>query len=285
MSPFERERIRERRRAENFWLAKLTLTFLVTLIIVLLGLSFFRTCSADAGELPVGPASTPENPQTPTDLDTERELVQSVADGFLKAIRSENWSWYDCGGTTSPEDEPARALELAQALRSALVEVKLLEASYLWAAAAIVYQESRGNPCAVGPNSREWAKKQKLVNKAMIRWTASDALKVTSSPKFHKRRVGIDLGIGQTIWPENAHVLDAYGNPRKATPEEMVTVEGGARAVAYHMLENSLIDPKRPWLYWPGKRDEVYGSKLAWIVRKMNGPSRTIGTIKKLKSR
>lgn len=284
-----RRRELARQHDDNIFLAKALVFFLVLLCATVVITVTTRSCNANAAEVPgllaaEAASHLPPLPPPTEDQLKEQALVQEVADGFLAAIRAENWSWYGCGEITPPEEEPARALELVNALRVGLIEVGLLEPRYLWAAAAIVYQESRGNPCALGPNSRKWAAKHKIVNKHLIRWTAEDALKVMTSPKAKRRGVGFDAGIGQTIWPENAHVLDENDEPRVATAEEMTTVEGGARALAYHMFENAQIDKRRPWLYWPGRRDDVYGSKLAWIVRRMRGPAKEIGTIVKLRS-
>lgn len=283
----KRKRELKRQQEENAFLAKALLFFLVLLGVTIVVTVLTRSCKVKAAEAPglVSVEAAAHLPPPPTeDQLKEQALVQEVADGFLVAIRAEKWRWYGCGEVTPPEEEPARALELVNALRVGLIEVGLLDQSYLWAAAAIVYQESRGNPCALGPNSRKWAARHKIVNKHLIRWTAQDALKVMLSPKAKRRGVGFDAGIGQTIWPENAHVLDENDEPRVATAEEMTTVEGGARALAYHMFENSQIDKRRPWLYWPGRRDDVYGSKLAWIVRRMHGPSKNIGVIVKIRS-
>lgn len=204
----------------------------------------------------------------------EAELITEVAEGLVRAVERERWAWYECGAITPPEEYMERALRITIAMRTALLENGLSHPYYLWGAMGIVWQESRGNPCPLGPHSRKWAAAKKLVaQKHLIHWTAEDALRVMTSPKLGKRGTGVDAGLGQTIWPNNARIRVHDGISRPATPEEMVTVEGSSRALAYHLQQNAQLNPRRPWAYWPGIPQKTYAEKIEGWVRVMHGPN------------
>jgi len=204
----------------------------------------------------------------------EDGLIDDVSRGIVRVIEAEKCAWYECGTMTPPEEYMERARRIAQATRTALLENGLSHAYYLWGAVGIIMQESRGNPCPFGPYSRQWAIDKKLVkSKHMVYWNTDDALRVMHSMLSGKtKRRGVDSGVGQTIWPRNSKIREETGQVRTATPEEMVTVEGGARALAYHMQQNAQLSPTRPWAYWPGAKDELYGAKIEWWVQRMRGP-------------
>lgn len=204
----------------------------------------------------------------------EEALIDDVTDWILKAAQRENCSWYECGVATPKEEYGERARRIAIAIRTALLENGLSHSFYLWGSVGIMWQESRGNPCPFGPYSRQWAIDKKLVReKHMVWWNTEDALKVMHAMLSGKvKRSGVDSGIGQTIWPRNAKIRMQDGMVRTATPEEMVTVEGSARAMAYHMQQNAQLDPRRPWAYWPGPLDVKYGEKIEGWVKFNGGP-------------
>lgn len=204
----------------------------------------------------------------------EEALIDAVARGIADLARKENCSWYECGVTTPKEEYDARARRIAVAIRTALLENGLDDPNYLWGAAGLVWHESRGNPCPFGPYSRRWAIEKRLVkDKHMVRWNTDDALNVMHAMLRGKvKRRGVDSGIGQTIWPRNAKVRLPDGTLRTATPEEMVTVEGSARALAYNLQQNVQLNSKRPWAFWPGAWTPEYGEKIEWWVRRMRGP-------------
>lgn len=205
----------------------------------------------------------------------ENGLIDEVANGIVRVIESEHCSWYECGTITPPDEYMDRARNIAQATRTALLENGLSHPNYLWGSVGIIMQESRGNPCPFGPYSRQWAIDKNLVKaKHMIKWDRDDALRVMHAMKSGKvKRRGVDSGIGQTIWPHNSKIRMPDGTVRTATPEEMVTVDGGARTLAYHMQQNAQLGPQRPWAYWPGAMNVEYGEKIEWWVRRMRGPT------------
>jgi hypothetical protein len=196
----------------------------------------------------------------------EEALIAEVTEWIADAARRENCSWYECGVVTPKEEYDDRARRIATSIRTALVENGLSHPFYLWGSVGIMWQESRGNPCPFGPYSRQWAISKKLVReKHMVWWNTDDALKVMQAMLSGKvKRRGVDSGIGQTIWPHNSKVRMPDGTVRTATPEEMVTVEGSAKAMAYHMQQNAQLDPRR---------DEKYGEKIEWWVKRNGGPN------------
>jgi hypothetical protein len=201
-------------------------------------------------------------------------LVQASGLGFAALVREENAAWYDCGKATPKDEFDARGIQIALALRVALLEVGLKDDSYLWGLIGIVFQESRGNPCVTGPRSRIWARENDVLGDVhWTRYTEEDIFKIVRSKAFKGKRSGIDSGIAQTLYPRNTSMYDVFTRTvRPSTIEEMVTVEGSARAAAYHLLEKSTESPKYPWAFWPGGMDVRYATVISFHVRKMGGP-------------
>ena len=235
----------------------------VLVFLLILVVAFLACLQAQAEPAPVGAPAVQEA------LD-EDALVLAAAAGLVRAVEAERWSWYSCGGIVPIEQYPVRSAQLVRALRTALREVGLEHPNYLWGALGIMWQESRGNPCPLGPYSRRWAVAKKVVKqKHLSHWTEADALAALhAAGKAHR---GVDAGLGQNIWPVNAMVLDG-GVARPATAEEMVSVEGSARALAFHLAEQAKVDPRRPWAYWPGMPSADYAKKVEGWVRVMGGP-------------
>lgn len=219
-------------------------------------------------------------PPSDQDISYDREqLVTQAGIGFANVIREEKTAWYDCGLITKKEEYDIRGIHIARSVKDALDEVGLRDPRYLWGALGIIYQESRGNACAVGPNSRSWAKEKNVLktSKHWTRYTKEDVLSIVNSKEFKKRRVGAAAGIGQTIYPHNTNIFDSTTNSiRNITPDELFTVEGGAKTIAFHMLTNTQFNKKRPWVYWPGSPYEKYARVLAMHVSRMGGPYKKI---------
>jgi len=213
-------------------------------------------------------------------LNYDREiLIKNAGKGFAQAVGLEKASWYDCGKVTPVDEYETRGIYIARCLKDALDEVGLFDPQYLWGSLAIVFQESRGNACSIGPNSRSWAKDNSVLNlkKHWTRFDKEDVLRVVDSKKFKTRRVGADAGIGQTIFPHNSEIYDMTSKAvRLVTTEELFTVEWGARTLAFHMLENTQLSKTKPWYYWPGFYDENYARNLAFHVSRMGGPYKKI---------
>jgi hypothetical protein len=226
-------------------------------------------------------AAAAVGPATAVREDPEEALLSDVAEGVVRAVGISGDQWYECGEPTAPEDYVDRAVYMVRCLRSALSEVGLENPYYTWAATALVLHESQGNPCAIGPGSRKWAAAAKLIDpkRNWQLWTREDVTRILTSDKFTKKRraIGADSGLGQNIWPHNAYLLDADGHTvRVATLDEVLTVEGGARMVAYHLLEKTRLSRRAPWAYWPGHRDVKYYERIMGYVRMMRGPAKAI---------
>jgi hypothetical protein len=236
---------------------------LVVLLVVLVAI---LVCSNVWSE----PLPEPPTAPAPVDMEQEQELVDVATAGLVRAVEAEHWAWYACGAVIPKEEYPARAEQIVRALRTALREVGLSHPNYLWGAMGIMWQESRGNPCPLGPYSRRWAVAKKVVKeKRLERWTVEDSLAALRAAGKAKR--GVDAGLGQNIWPVNAQVLED-GVVRPATAEEMVSVEGSARALAWHLAEQAKVDARRPWAYWPGLPSAAYAARVEGWVRVMRGP-------------
>ena len=149
-----------------------------------------------------------------------------------------------------------------------------------WGVWGVIYNESRGNRCAIGPNPRKIAYQKKLIGQKNWRlWTEEEVLRVMSHKRMKNRPA--DLGVGQVVWKKFAR-LKENGVVRVPTIKEMLSVETGTRIVAYSMWQRTKYKLNRrwqhmPWLFWPGRRPHVnYGRHVAHIVKNMGGPYRQI---------
>jgi len=214
----------------------------------------------------------------PSFAQTKSDLKNELAAGFVRAIKAESVTWYECGEKTPKEKWDQRAFELVEAILDALAEfdVKINP----WGVLGTVFNESRGNRCAIGPNPRKVAHARNLVNRSDWRlWTEHDVLKVVKSPDWNDRPA--DLGLGQVVWRRFARI-EEDGKVRIPTVEEMLSLKDGARIVAYAMKQRMKYKHNRrwrnlPWYFWPGvKANFSYGRKVAYTVKKMGGPYRSL---------
>lgn len=235
-----------------------------------------------------------ENPYgTPEPQLTERQqaLAGKLAKGFVKAIKSESSTWWECGEKTPEEKWDERALEMAQHLIQAFVEYDPnRNVTKLWGAWGVIWSESRGNRCAVGPNPRKYAVKSGILGgpKNPHLWTEQEVRDVLSDPRWKGRRA--DISIGQVVWRTYARLPCQEGEKnckresrrwvRVPTLDEMLSIEGGARVTAYGMVLRqswSKLGSKLPWFHWPGMRaDYTYGKKIAGVVARMGGPYKRV---------
>lgn len=223
----------------------------------------------------------------PTFRPAGEELVRRMADGFLKKTRGESKRWWGCGEETPESDQPERAERIARNVLAAMREFDLHWLSH-WAVIGTIWKESRGDPCAIGPNSRKAAKKLGLVpdDRIFNRWSAEEVKALLENPKWKKSRsvIGADLGLGQEVWQRYARILDPNGNKscgkglacRVPTLDEILSYEHGPRVVATGMVyRRHLYREMQPWLHWPGNvRDLSYGMRIERIVQEMGGDIR-----------
>jgi hypothetical protein len=212
-------------------------------------------------------------------------LVERMRDGFLKNIKQESSKWYECGQLTPEEDKPLRAEKIARYTLAALREYDLKWLNP-WGVLAVIYRESRGDQCAIGPNSRKAARNLKIIeeNKPFNQWTKEDIETVFDNPKWKRARgkIGADLGLGQQVWKRYARILDTQGNDkcgskdlrcRIPTLEEILSVENGPRVVATGMLTRKIWHRDvRAWTYWPGTiRNVRYDIKITALIYALGG--------------
>jgi hypothetical protein len=206
-------------------------------------------------------------------------LVARMGSGFLKAIKRENNKWWECGKVTPKEDEPIRAEKIARDTLDALREYDLKWLNP-WGVMAVIFSESRGDHCAIGPNSRKAAKDLKLVDedKPFNQWSKEDIESVMSDPKWKRSRakIGADLGLGQQIWQRYARILDPKGGLycRIPTLDEILSVETGPKVVATGMLTRKIQHRGdiRAWNYWPGWiRNIRYDMRITSLIYQLGG--------------
>jgi len=205
-------------------------------------------------------------------------LADKMANGFVKALEREGAEWYECGKSTPREQWSDRASKLADSLLSAMgdYDTKINP----WGVWGVVYNESRGNRCAIGPNPRKTAYRKRLIEKKNWRlWTEKEVLGVMSHRSMRKRPA--DLGVGQVVWKKFAR-LKENGIVRVPTVEEMLSIDAGMKVVAYSMWHRTKYKynyswKRMPWLFWPGRKPHLpYGRQIAMIVKNMGGPYRQV---------
>jgi hypothetical protein len=212
-------------------------------------------------------------------------LVARMAEGFLTAIRRESPKWWGCGVETPKEEQLARADRIARGILDGQREWDLRWLSP-WAVIATVWSESRGDPCAIGPNSRKAARDLGLVPEDRIfnRWSADDVKALLENPKWKKSRakIGADIGLGQEVWQRYARILDPNGDLRCGrkdlacrvpTLDEVLSYKNGPRVVITGMVHRRwMYRNTQPWMHWPGSiRSLSYGMKIARLVQSMGG--------------
>lgn len=203
-------------------------------------------------------------------------LVERMATGFVQLIKREipKGRWYDCGVPTPRDQWQERASAMARHVLLAAEEYNLKESP--WIAWAIMFKESRGNRCAIGPIPRERARELGLApEKSHRKWSESEVQSIVQSPRWRGRPV--DLGLGQVVWKRYARIPDGT-SVRVPTLDEMLSLEDGARVLVFGMQLRSRTTKyrklaSRPHLFWRGSVPSYgYASEISSLSRAMGGP-------------
>lgn len=212
-------------------------------------------------------------------------LVRRMGDGWLRLVNNESPQWYECGVMTPKEDKAFRAEKLARYTLDALREHNLPWLNP-WSILAVMYRESRGDQCAIGPRSREAARELGLIpaDKKFNQWTKDDVVNLMNNPKWKKSRsiIGADLGLGQQVWERYARILAPEGKDtcggrnykcRVPTIDEILSVEVGPRVVVTGMLSRSrMYHTQRPWEFWPGRiKSPYYDMHITALAHQLGG--------------
>jgi hypothetical protein len=235
----------------------------------------------------MGSATVTVQEDLPTFSAAGEKLVVRMAEGFLRKTRKESKQWWKCGVSTPEDEQPARADLLARHVLAGMREYNI---NWIpaWAVMGTIWSESRGDSCAIGPNSRKAARGLGLVpaDRIFNRWTADDVKAVMEDPKWKKARahIGADLGLGQQVWERYARIIDPMGNKkcgigfycRVPTLDEILSDRDGAKAVITGMVyRRFMYRSLEPWAFWPGNvRSLSYEMKIARIVQEMGGDIR-----------
>lgn len=240
------------------------------------------------GEETLSPAQPDENIRT---VEPKRQkLAEEMASGFIRAIRKESAVWWECGEPTPKDQWKERAETMAYALLDALD--KHDDEISPWGVWGVIWSESRGNRCSIGPNPRKYARRVGIIDSSQNPhlWTEEEVRAVLRDPKWRGRTA--DLGLGQVVWKKYARLPCEKGEPgcyrenrkwvRVPTLDEMLSIDGGAEVTAYGMASRRFWSGKKkrtkiPWIYWPGNRaDYSYARKISDIVKTMGGPYRQV---------
>lgn len=210
----------------------------------------------------------------PCNVDRANKLVNKLAVGFATALSKETSRWHICGELVAQEDWVSELSEIAKSMLNALDEQGLTINP--WGPWGVIYKESRGNRCAIGPNPRKAAYKYNLIEeKSWYLWSEDEIVDVVTHRRWGRRLA--DLGLGQVVWRKEARLVE-NGIERIPTAREMLSLEYGMKVLAHGMERRTRYKYNRrwhhmPWLFWPGTRPHPrYGHDIERIVQKMGGP-------------
>lgn len=213
------------------------------------------------------------------DQTKEQKLEVDLANGFVKAIGDETTHWYECGQETPKEGWFDRAKTMASNMLEAMKEYDLHVSP--WGIWGVIFKESRGNRCAVGPNPRHLAYANEFIEKKDYRmWTEDEVLDVMSHKTWEHSLA--DLGYGQVVWRAFARIQDQDGTVRVPTASEMISEDAGMRVAVFAMKQRTLYPQdkkteKRPWLFWPGRNAYFsYEMSIQRIVQRMGKSSKLL---------
>lgn len=241
--------------------------------------------AAEIDAVPVVDPLASEADERPTFSPRGEVLVRRMAEGFLGQIRRESPKWWGCGVATPLDEQPERADRIARGVLAAMREHDLRWLSP-WAVVSTIWSESRGDPCAIGPNSRKAARDLGLVpeDRAFNRWTAEDVRALLEHPRWKRSRdrIGADIGMGQEVWQRYARILDPEGDLRCGkrdlacrvpTLDEVMRYDSGAKVVITGMVHRRwMYRNTQPWEHWPGSiRNLSYSMKIARLAQSMGG--------------
>jgi hypothetical protein len=215
--------------------------------------------------------------------------VKDAGRAFAAVIRHESPKiWWDCGEKTPLDQWDARGEKIAEATLIAMKRNGLrVDPMGLL---AVAWNESRGNPCSIGPRTRARAEKMKLLpeGKAWFEYTREDVLAVLDNEKWQARNNVADVGLYQDVFPNYARIIDDGGDKRCLRPKnvacrvprtaELVNIETSAEVGVHGMLVRYYhFRTREPWFYWPWTVKEKYSKQIAFTMKALEAkmPRRT----------
>jgi hypothetical protein len=188
----------------------------------------------------------------PLDRSSEYILTKGI---LTSKIKEE--VWYQCGKKVPHEEWYDRASELAEACLYSARPRGIDAVGQL----ATWQQESRLDPCALGPYPRKWGiRKGLLKKKCTLSYTKEEVKKVVEDPRFKASFRSADLGLGQQLHPWYTH---------GATLDELLSI-AGAEVTAKELEERGKRwRTDEPWITWPGHKSKARKRKIEWWVYKV----------------
>lgn len=179
--------------------------------------------------------------------------VYILITGILTSKRKEK-AWYYCGERLPRDKWYITAKQVAEACVSSARMYGVDPVGQL----ATWQQESRLDPCAIGPHARKYAIRKKLLKrKRTISYKKEEVLNVVRNKSFKSSFHSVDLGIAQLLHPYFT---------RGALPEEVLSLEGAKFSAQELSSRAKRWKTKEPWNTWPGKPSRARKANISWWV-------------------
>ena len=186
----------------------------------------------------------------PQDKSDEYLLTRGILTSKLK-----EGVWFQCGLRLPEETWYAKAVEVAEACVYSARPLGVDPVGQL----ATWQQESRLDPCALGPYSRAWAVKHGLlkVKRLTVSYTKAEVKVVLTDPRYKASFYAVDIGLAQVLHPYYTH---------GATLDEMLSMDGAIYSAQELAHRGRRWRTDKPWNYWPGHKSASRAKKIDWWV-------------------
>lgn len=184
----------------------------------------------------------------------DRLAEYTLIKGILTSKAKEG-VWYQCGNTIPKDEWYVKAVEIAEACVYTARPLGVDPVGQL----ATWQQESRLDPCAIGPHPRNWAIERGLLKakRNSLSYTKAEVKKVLTDAKFKATFPKVDLGLAQLLHPWFT---------RGATLDELLSIEGAQYSARELAHRGKMYRSKKPWVYWPGYKSKSRENTINWWV-------------------
>lgn len=184
----------------------------------------------------------------------DRSEIDTLIQGILNSKNIDK-VWFQCGERVPKKDWHYRAEEVA---RACIYSAKLYGIDPV-GQLATWQQESRLDPCAIGPSARNFAIRNKIIpKKRTISYTKDQVLAILDHQKFKASFKTVDLGIAQLLYPWFTGSF---------SKEDILSLGPGSLASAQELARRGQRwKTDEPWITWPGKPSKARKAKINWWV-------------------
>lgn len=184
---------------------------------------------------------------------SDKYEVTVLIQGILNSKRKDK-VWFQCGEKVPQAQWYAKAKEVAEVCVSTARMHGVDPVGQL----ATWQQESRLDPCAIGPGARNFAiRKGWLPKKRIISYKKEQVLAVLEHPVFKASFKTVDLGLAQLLYPWFTS---------GASQSEILSLEGAKASAQELARRGQRWKTDEPWITWPGKPSKARKVKIEWWV-------------------